>query len=92
VRPHYGVITDRYKLVRYFGTGEDYTELYDREQDPNEVKSRWGDPAYAATTADLEKQLARLRTELKVPETVPASWLGNSGAGGGKKKAVSAAP
>ena len=92
VRPHYGVITDRYKLVRYFGTGEDYTELYDREQDPNEVKSRWGDPAYAATTADLEKQLARLRTELKVPETVPASWLGNSGAGGGKKKAASAAP
>ena len=92
VRPHYGVITDRYKLVRYFGTGEDYTELYDREKDPNEVKSMWGDPAYAATTADLEKQLARLRTELKVPETVPARWLGNAGAGGGKKKAAPAAP
>ena len=86
MRPHYGVITDRYKLVRFFGPGENYTELYDRVKDPNEVKSVFGDPAYAATTADLEKQLARLRTELKVPETVPESWYGNTGGRSPKAK------
>jgi hypothetical protein len=44
---------------------------------------------YAATTAALEKDLARLRKELKVPEVVPASWYGRGGEGGGgaaKKK------
>ena len=77
VRPHYGVITDRYKLVKFYGTGEDYSELFDLQKDPQEMRSVIGDPAYAATTAQLEKELARLRQELKVPENVPAKWFGN---------------
>jgi arylsulfatase A-like enzyme len=85
VRPHYGVVTDRYKLVRFYGTGEDYWELFDREKDPQELKSVYADPAYAKTKAELEKELARLRTELKVPDEVPPRWLGNQGGGGGKK-------
>ncbi len=89
VRPHYGVITDRYKLVRFYGPGEGYTELFDLQKDPQELRSVWGEPAYAATTAELEKELARLRKELKAPEVVPASWFGRQGGegggGGGKK-------
>jgi arylsulfatase A-like enzyme len=89
VRPHYGVITDRYKLVRFEGIGASSWELFDRLKDPNELKSVYGEPAYAAVTADLEKQLARLRVELKVPDVIPATWYGNSGGGpaGAKKKA-----
>jgi hypothetical protein len=88
VRPHYGVITDRYKLVRFEGVGESSWELFDRLKDPNELKSVHGDPAYAAITADLEQQLARLRTELKVPAAIPATWYGNPGGGpnGAKQK------
>jgi len=90
VRPHYGVVTERYKLVRFFGPGGDpYTELFDLQKDPQELRSVFGEPAYAATTAALEKDLARLRKELKVPEVVPASWYGRGGEGGGgaaKKK------
>jgi len=86
VRPHYGVVTDRYKLVRFFGTADDYWELFDREKDPNELKSVYADPAYAATKASLERDLARLRHELKVPDEIPPRWLGNQGAGGGQKK------
>jgi arylsulfatase A-like enzyme len=89
VRPHYGVITDRYKLVHFFGTADDYWELYDREKDPHELRNVLGDPAYAKTKAELEKELARLRTELKVPETIPPSWLGNQGGGGQKRKSKS---
>jgi arylsulfatase A-like enzyme len=85
VRPHYGVVTDRYKLVRFFGTGDDYSELFDREKDPHELKSVYDDPAYAKTRVELEKELARLRAELKVPDTIPPRWLGNQGGGGGKK-------
>ena len=87
VRPHYGVVTDRYKLVRFFGSGEDYWELFDREKDPLELKSFYADPAYAATKAMLEKELTRLRQELKVPEEIPARWHGNqSTTGGGATK------
>ena len=86
VRPHYGVVTDRYKLVRFYGTGEDYWELFDREKDPLELKSVYADPSYAATKSALERDLARLRTELKVPDESPPRWLGTGGAGGGGKK------
>jgi arylsulfatase A-like enzyme len=85
VRPHYGVVTDRYKLVRFYGTNEDYWELFDREKDPFELKSVYNDPAYTTTKAELEKELSRLRKELKVPDDIPAHWLGNGGRGGAKK-------
>ncbi|MDO8545120.1 MAG: sulfatase [Opitutaceae bacterium] len=83
VRPHYGVVTDRYKLVRFYGTGEDYWELFDREKDPLELKSVYNDAAYASTKAQLEKDLVRLRQELKVPEQIPPEWFGRRGAGDG---------
>ena len=77
VRPHYGVITDRYKLVRFYGTGEDYWELFDLQTDPQELRSVYGQPAYAETQERLGRELARLRTELKVPESIPLKWFGN---------------
>ena len=82
VRPHYGVITDRYKLVQFYGTGEDYTELFDLKEDPRELKSVSGQPAYAATEKELQGELARLRKELEVPEHDAPDAFGN---GGGKK-------
>jgi serine phosphatase RsbU (regulator of sigma subunit) len=86
VRPHYGVVTDRYKLVRFQGLGEDYWELFDREKDPLELKSVYGQAAYASTTAQLELELARLRRELKVPDEIPARFYGNQAEGGTQKK------
>jgi len=77
VRPHYGIVTDRYKLVKFFGTGEDYTELFDLQADPSELRDISGDPAYASTLKELETELARQRRDLRVPETIPPAWLGN---------------
>ncbi|MEO6740731.1 MAG: sulfatase [Chthoniobacteraceae bacterium] len=86
VRPHYGVITDRYKLVQFYGTGEDYMELFDLKEDPREMKSVFGQPAYAATEKELRGELARLRKELEVPETDSPDKFGNGrGKAGGKK-------
>jgi arylsulfatase A-like enzyme len=79
VRPHYGVVTDRYKLVRFYATGEDYWELFDREKDPLELKNFYADPAYAKTKAELEKEITRLRKELKVPDETPPEFFGRQG-------------
>jgi arylsulfatase A-like enzyme len=63
---HEGVATDRYKLIHYY-TSEEW-ELFDRLKDPDELRSVYGQPDYAAVQKELAGELARLRTELKVPE------------------------
>jgi arylsulfatase A-like enzyme len=77
VRPHYGVVTSRYKLVHFYKPDVDYWELYDREKDPQEVRSFYDDPAYASVVAELKKEVVRLRAELKVPDEAPRSAYGN---------------
>jgi arylsulfatase A-like enzyme len=71
VRRHYGIVTDRYKLVHFYGPDIDSWELFDRETDPKEMKSVYDSPDYAAARKDLHAQLDSLRKELKVPETDP---------------------
>ena len=70
-RPHYGVVTDRYKLVHFYEPGVDYWELFDLKTDPKELTSVYGKPEYADAQKELKAELARLRTELKVPDPDP---------------------
>ena len=88
VRPHYGVITDRYTLVHFYkpvawdkapaeisAIPNDYWELFDREKDPSEMRSVFGDPAYAAVQTHLMQEILRQRAQLKEPEQdVPAAF------------------
>ena len=76
VRPHYGVVTDRYKLVHFYTPDVDYWELYDRVKDPTETKNVINEPEYMETVRELRAELARLRAELKVPETDPLGAYG----------------
>ncbi|HEY2841435.1 MAG TPA: sulfatase [Pirellulales bacterium] len=76
VRPHYGVVTDRYKLVHFAGAGDDYAELFDLQKDPRELRSVIDQADYAPVKQELEVELARLRAELKVPGTIPPEALG----------------
>ncbi len=71
VRRHYGVVTDRYKLVHFYGPDIDEWELFDLQTDPKELTSIYGKPEHAAVQKELMDELTRLRTELKVPETDP---------------------
>ena len=66
VSPHYGVATDRYKLIHYFDL--DQWELFDLQEDPKEMHSVYDDPDYAEVRADLEIKLAKLRKDLEVTE------------------------
>ncbi|MCA1686691.1 MAG: DUF4976 domain-containing protein, partial [Planctomycetia bacterium] len=79
VRPHYGVVTDRYKLVRFQAPDLDEWELFDLKTDPQELRNVAGDPSNAQVVADLKAEVARLRAELKVPDKPPAEAFGNVG-------------
>jgi len=66
VAPHYGVRTDRYKLMRF--PGYDGWEFYDLDRDPDETRNRYGEPEYAEIIDGLKAELARLRAYYNVPE------------------------
>ena len=72
VRGHYGVRTDRYKLIYYYSQGLGVPgasgrvfppewELFDLREDPHELRSVHDDPDYARVRAELESELARLQ-------------------------------
>lgn len=77
VRPHYGVITDRFKLVHYYKPDVDDWELLDRQVDPLEIKNFYNDPAYAQTVKELHTELERLRKEVKETDPPPRAAYGN---------------
>jgi len=76
VQPHEVVVTDRYKLVHFFGKGNDYWELYDNAVDPREMSDVHGKMGYGDVQGQLGQELKRLRMELKVPAPIPSEWFG----------------
>ena len=52
---------DRYKLIHYKFDDVDEWEFFDRERDPSEMKSEYGNPEYVRIIAQLKSELARLR-------------------------------
>ncbi len=68
VRRHYGVRTDRYKLIHFYGLDE--WEFYDLEKDPEELQNAYSDPANAEMIGTLKMELERLRKQYKVPHDI----------------------
>ena len=71
VRRHYGVADGRYKLIRFYEDDVDQWELFDLENDPNEITSVYGRAEYAVVQNRLSQQLALHRKNLQVPEEDP---------------------
>ena len=77
VHRHYGVRTDRYKLIYFYSIDE--WELYDLEKDPDELKNLYADAGYAEVVGTLKAKLKELRLKYQVPEdTRPANVLGSN--------------
>lgn len=83
VRRHDGVRTDRYKLIHFYrsdveaaltprfgiaDTTVDYYELYDLQNDPDELHSIYGKPGTEEITAELMQLLQNYRKELEQDE------------------------
>ena len=66
VRRHRGVCTERYKLIHFYNLGE--WEMYDLQEDPQEMKNIADDPAHAATREKLEEELEKLALQYQVPD------------------------
>jgi arylsulfatase A-like enzyme len=69
VTPHRGVRTDRHKLIEYYREG-DYWELFDLQEDPNELKNIYKDPGSAFVVEDLRTQLRALQEQYGATDEV----------------------
>lgn len=67
VKKHYGVRTETYKLIHFYDDIDSW-ELFDLQADPNELNNVFGQENFAEIQSNLEKELAQLKKDLKVPE------------------------
>jgi N-acetylglucosamine-6-sulfatase len=65
---HDGARTNRYKLIHFYT--DDVYELFDLQEDPDELKSVYGEAKYASIREGMLGELARLRVFYGVPEKV----------------------
>lgn len=66
VKKHYGIRTDRYKLIHFYDDVDEW-ELYDLQNDIQEMNNLYGNPEYEAITADLKEQLKGLQVKYDDP-------------------------
>ncbi len=70
VRRHYGIRTDRYKLIHWYGKGYgtdpdiDSWELYDLKNDSLEIHNVYGDRRYAREQNKLYNDLVHMRKDI----------------------------
>ncbi|MGE4490668.1 MAG: sulfatase/phosphatase domain-containing protein, partial [Kiritimatiellales bacterium] len=71
VAPHYGVRTDRYKLI-YFYKDPDHPEweLFDLKNDPRELNNVYNNPEYAGVLKQMKQRLADVEKECGYTESV----------------------
>ena len=62
VKRHYGVRTERYKLMHFYYDIDEW-ELYDLKEDPSEMKNVYNDPQYKKIKDNLHQKLKELREE-----------------------------
>ena len=60
MRKHYGIRTERYKLIHFYGDTDEW-ELYDLQNDPHEMKNLFGDEDYQKSVDQLKSELQALR-------------------------------
>ncbi|MPM90928.1 hypothetical protein SDC9_138051 [bioreactor metagenome] len=67
VRRHYGVRTERYKLIKFYGHDIDNWELYDLQNDPREMNNIYNHPSYAKVQKELHRELVKLAKQYDDP-------------------------
>ena len=67
VRRHYGIRTDRYKLIHFYGHDVNAWELFDLKTDPHELHNLYGQPGYEALQRQLHRRLELLQIQYDDP-------------------------
>lgn len=66
VKRHYGVRTDRYKLMHFYNDIDQW-ELYDLANDPMEMKNLYGQKEYEPVVKELKQELLKLQEQYNDP-------------------------
>lgn len=66
VRPHYGIRTERYKLIHFYKDIVEW-ELFDLEKDPHELNNLYGQKEYEPVVAALKAKLLNLQEQYDDP-------------------------
>jgi arylsulfatase A-like enzyme len=74
VKRHYGIITKEYKLAHFYYDVDEW-ELYDRANDPTEMRNQYNNPDYAHIRADLKQRLSNLRKKYKDSRELDQSYI-----------------
>ncbi len=74
VKRHYGIVTEKFKLIHFYYDVDEW-ELYDRLNDPKEMKNVYNDPKYTDIKADLHKRLDALRVKYKDSEALDQMYI-----------------
>ncbi len=68
VRRHYGMRTDRYKLIHFYGHDVNEWELFDLKTDPHELHNLYGTPGTEKLTKNLHRRLEQLQIQYDDPQ------------------------
>jgi arylsulfatase A-like enzyme len=74
VKRHYGISTERYKLIHFYYDIDEW-ELFDLAADPGEMKNVYDDPSYSSVKADLHKRLENIMVQYNDSEENARSFL-----------------
>ena len=66
VKRHYGVRTERYKLIHFYNDIDEW-ELYDLQEDPKEMNNLFGKEGYEEVTKELKEELKKLQAQYNDP-------------------------
>ena len=67
VKRHYGIRTQRYKLMHFYDDIDQW-EMYDLQEDPQEVRNLYDDPAYTEIQQELHQELTNLQKQYRVTD------------------------
>ena len=73
---HYGIRTERYKLMHFYQFGNEW-EMYDLKEDPDELTNIYGKAGKESLQTDLKKQLVAIRKRYDDNSNVaekPEAW------------------
>lgn len=74
VKRHYGIRTERYKLIHFYYDIDDW-EMYDLKEDPNEMNNIYNHTEYEEVQVMMHNRLEELRIQYKDSDSLNEKWI-----------------